>query len=96
MKKVDSIIQTNKYECYLCGCRASEEHHIFNKYNRKKSTKYGLTVYLCPLCHRINKDSVHVSNETNIKLKKIGQIAYMDHYNKNKDEFREIFSKNYL
>lgn len=34
--------------CWLCGRWGHlEEHHIFGGAYRKKSTKYGLTVFLC-------------------------------------------------
>ena len=34
--------------CWLCGRWGHlEEHHIFGGANRKKSTRYGLTVFLC-------------------------------------------------
>lgn len=97
---MNSIMQTNKNECFRCGriCKC-EEHHIFDgKPNRKNSEKYGLKVYLCHDCH--NRDykhkSVHFDAEEMLKLHKIGQQAFMNYYNKNKEEFKEIFGRNYL
>ena len=44
--------------CFLCGnYEQLEEHHIFGGARRPISTKYGLTVQLCPWCHRIDADS---------------------------------------
>ena len=42
--------------CWLCGRNGTAEpldkHHIFGGAYRKKSEKYGLTVYLCHgSCH---------------------------------------------
>lgn len=52
---VPSIIQT-KCECYLChkGMESGlEVHHaIPGRGNRKICTEWGLTVWLCPKCHR--------------------------------------------
>lgn len=40
--------------CWLCGRNGTAEpldkHHIFGGAYRKKSEKYGLTVYLCHGC----------------------------------------------
>lgn len=50
-----SIIQT-KCECYLCKAdyrNGLEVHHaIPGRGNRKICTDLGLTVWLCPNCHR--------------------------------------------
>ena len=38
-------------ECFLCGRNGADDpldkHHIFGGAYRKKSERYGLTVYLC-------------------------------------------------
>jgi hypothetical protein len=44
-----SIMQRDIEHCYICGGRATEEHHcIYGTANRKLSEKYGLKVYMCP------------------------------------------------
>ena len=97
---MNSILQTDKTKCFRCGRTIkTEEHHIFDgNPGRKNSEKYGLKVYLCHNCH--NRDykhkSIHFDANEMLKLQQIGQRAFMDHYNKTIEEFREIFGKNYL
>lgn len=91
-----SIISGNrKGTCYLCKrITRAEEHHIFGGPNRKLSERYGLKVYLCPFCHRDNKNGAHGSREVAEHLKRIGQAAFeRDH---TREEFVKIFGKNYL
>lgn len=91
-----SIMQDEK-ECYLCGStRFLEEHHIFGGANRKWSEKYGLKVYLCHYCHNEPPLGVHFNQERNLYLKKAGQLKFTRYYNKNDEEFRQVFGKNYL
>lgn len=55
--------------CWLCGRNGTAEpldkHHIFGGAYRKKSEKYGLTVYLCHgSCHIFGEKAVHSCRET--------------------------------
>ena len=60
--------------CFLCGnYETLEEHHIFGGARRPISTKYGLTVHLCPWCHRIDADSAHRSGKTAELLHQYGK-----------------------
>ena len=89
-----SILQTTREMCYLCHAfGATEEHHVFNNNpNRKLSDKYGLTVYLCPQCHR----NVHSEYGLREHLKQTAQREAMKKYGWSVDDFRRIFGKNYL
>lgn len=81
--------------CFICGSTYQiEEHHIFGASNRKRSTYEGLTIDLCANCHRLSNTSVHLNNETNLKLKKIGQKQYENAYGKG--VFIKSFGRNYL
>ena len=90
------------HTCYLCMLLDSnydlyshlEEHHIFNGPNRKLSTKYGLTVYLCAEHHRIGPAAGHINPDVRAEVQKNGQRAFMKKY-PDKD-FMKIFGKNYL
>ena len=62
---------------------------------RKYSEQYGLTVYLCPECHRNSEVSVHKNREVNRTLKRIGQRAFESKCG-SRDKFIKIFGKNYL
>ena len=93
-----SIIQ-NKKECFECMSYSNlEEHHIFfGVANRKLSEKDGLKVWLCPYHHRGTK-GVHGKDGhiLDMYLKSIAQIAYMQKYNKTKEEFIQRYGKNYI
>lgn len=70
-----------------------EKHHIFGgTANRPKSEQYGLFVWLSEEQHKYLTD--HPLE--NLKLKKIAQATFMNHYNKTPNEFIEIFGKNWL
>lgn len=87
--------------CWRCGKNGFddplEEHHIFQGSNRKNSTKYGLTVYLCGKnCHREGKYSVHRCRETRDELMRYGQKKVMEEQGWDVEKFIEVFGKNYL
>lgn len=92
-----SIIDRNtKGQCFICGKYGDTEcHHIFFGSNRKYSEQYGLTVYLCPQCHRTSEVSVHKNGEVNRTLKRIGQRAFENKCG-SRDKFIKIFGRNYL
>lgn len=88
-------------KCFLCGRNGNgdrlELHHIFGAANRDKSDKYGLTVYLCgERCHRLGRLSVHQNAEVMEYVHKYGQRKAMEEQGWTKEEFREIFGRNYL
>lgn len=92
-----SIVEKEPAEvCFLCGaCGYLEKHHIFGgNPNRKWSEKYGLTVHLCPECHRDTKKGVHADAEKAEKLHKIGQAAFEKKYGREK--FWEVFHRFYI
>ena len=91
-----SIIQTEKV-CYVCGSEyALERHHcIHGTAGRKLADKYGLTVWLCPTCHR-SSVGVHGRDgaELDKYLKQQAQMAFKSKYGDQK--WLQIFGKNYL
>ena len=92
-----SIVEKEPAEvCFLCGaCAYLEKHHILGgNPNRKWSAKYGLTVHLCPECHRDTKKGVHADAEKAEKLHKIGQAAFEKKYGREK--FWEVFHRFYI
>lgn len=95
-----SIIQTDREHCFVCGKNANasyhglDEHHVFFGFNRKKSEKYGLKVYIChDSCH-IN--GIHKNAELNRKVQAIVQKRAMQYYGWTTDDFIGIFGKNYI
>ena len=90
----ESIVQTDLTHCYLCPCRVNlEEHHVFSGPNRKLSTRYKLTVALCPDHHR-GKKGVHQNRELKESIERDGQTAFERLYGHEK--FMSVFKKNYL
>lgn len=92
-----SILQQEK-KCFLCGKKGGyfglDVHHVFFGSLRKKSDKYGLTVYLChDTCHL---NGVHKNAEVNRALQSFAQNKAMKHYSWSVEDFREKFHKNYI
>ncbi len=71
-------------------------HEVFFGQNRQTSLKYGLFVYLMPAMHNMSDMGVHFNHEFDLRLKRIGQRAAMNHYGWTVEQFVEIFGKNYL
>ena len=105
-------MDTRKGECYLCGrIGHTDEHHIFEgTANRKISEQEGLKVWLCPECHNLGKDSIHMSPKSDraIKLKKDAQKRWEWKYREAHSEygnsavimarieFKRLFGKSWL
>lgn len=97
----ESILQEDNTKCFLCGQNPCDDpldkHHIFNAFNRDKSEKYGLFVYIHHnKCHIFGKESVHKNAQINNKLKTYAQQKAMEYYGWTVDMFIQIFGKNYL
>lgn len=83
--------------CFLCGRHGPvERHHIFGAALRKKSEKYGLTVYLCHWCHNEPPEGVHHNAENMLVLHRYGQEKIMRENGWSIEDFRREFYKNYL
>lgn len=95
-----SIMQEDDNICYLCGANGSMDylhwHHVFGGSNRKWSEKYGLKVRLCgQRCHENGLNAVHRSKATADRLKKEAQRAFESAHG-TREDFIQIFGKNYL
>ena len=97
-----SIIHHSTSRCYLCGgpaeyCDPLDKHHVFGGALRKKSEKYGLTVYLHHnKCHIFGAGAVHKDAEKNRALKAEAQKIAMQYYGWSVEDFRREFYKNYI
>lgn len=89
-----SIIQReDDRRCYLCEAQGMlETHHCIKGSNRKIADREGLTVYLCPACHRL----LHDTGRDEKKLMQIAEAVWMAVNSKTKDDFRMLFGKNYI
>lgn len=91
-----SIMNTEKGVCYICGNnKGFELHHVFGASNRKKSDKYGLTVYLCHNCHNAPPNGVHFNVENARRLKAKAQKMAMQYYKWDTEQFRMIWGRSY-
>lgn len=91
-----SIMPFNiKGRCYICHAHCStDEHHIFEGSNRAASDKYGLTVYLCRICHqRAHEHPREFERMYNLKAR--AQALAMSVYRWTIEEWRRIFRKDY-
>ena len=92
-----SILTDDLEHCIICGEAPVNKHELFYGSNRHNSIKRGLVIPLCTQsCHVGNAEGIHADKELDRIWKRKGQLAYMKHYNKNVDDFIEVFGKNYL
>lgn len=93
---MNSIINQTK-RCYVCGSTSNLHlHHIMFGKNRKNADADGLTCYLC-WEHHEGTNGVHGKNghDLNLKLKKVAQYKWCEHYNKTQDDFIDRYHQWY-
>lgn len=91
-----SIMQDEK-KCFVTGSETGlHKHHIFNGYNRNNSEMYGLWVWLKWDYHIADSPhrTPHNDAEIDLWLKKLGQKKFEETHSR--EEFMQIFGKNYL
>ena len=91
----------NGKSCWMCGRNGTadplDKHHIFSGAFRKKSEKYGLTVYLCHgSCHISGEKAAHRGRETRDALHRYGQEKAMEEQGWTTEDFIREFGRNYL
>ena len=92
-----SLFTSDLSKCIICGKSPVNKHEIFYGSNRQNSIKYGLVIPLCTTEHHVsNVEGIHKDKELCREWQIKGQKAFMEHYNKTKDEFIKLFGKNYL
>lgn len=89
-----SIMQDKK-ECYITRSTYNLHlHHIFGGPYRKKSDKYGLTVWLRADWHNMASYGVHNDIQLMNRIRRDGQRKFEELYGHEK--FMKEFGKNYL
>lgn len=73
-----------------------ERNEIFSGFNRQRSIKDGLIVFLTPKQHRTGKHSFHLAPKEWIWLKELAQQTWQEYYNKTKEDFIIEYGKSYL
>lgn len=82
-------------ECWFCGSQEYlQMHHVFAGAYRKKSERMRFVVPLCMTCHLDGRMGVHANQERNLVLKRWAQEQFEETHTR--QEFREVFGKNYL
>ena len=73
-----TILQKDTTRCFICKQNACgdplDKHHVFGGALRKKSERYGLTVYVHHAkCHIFGKYSVHANADVNRQVQAFAQ-----------------------
>ena len=88
-----SIFGDDKRKCRICGSTYKLTwHEIYDGKNRQNSMICGLCLRLCLNCHKEYQEDKKFNDYWHIK----GQIKFMEYYHKTKDDFLNIFKRNYL
>lgn len=85
----DSFWSIEKFE-------GSHKHHVFGGPNRKRSERDGLFIYLTPEMHNASDKGIHFNQEFMDYAHLKGQYAWMDHYNKTKEDFIKEYGRSYI
>ena len=81
--------------CYLCHHLGPvERHHVFGGSYRKTCDKLGLTIDLCPDCHRFLHSGYCI--ETKRQIRREVQLRAMEEHNWTMDEWLSIFNKSWI
>lgn len=92
---MDSIIQKERC-CLVCRTTYNlHKHHVFfGTANRKKSEKYGLTVWLCSRHHNGSDYGIHFNKTLDQKIKQLAQRKFEETHSH--EEFMREFGRNWL
>lgn len=77
--------------CFECDKPVTEEHHLIFGKNRQNAEDWGLTIRLCPECHRRLHDK---DEQMAMRYRKMAQAAF--EYKYSHEDFMRIFGRNYL
>lgn len=94
-KKLFSVFTDDMEHCYFTGYAPVEHHHIFNKYNKKRSEQYG---FIMPLRPDLHPNGVHAGADAKLidtRLKIMAQEYYEAHYG-TREQFIKEFGRSYL
>lgn len=88
---MQSIIQSNTDECYLCQGIPTDKHHLLRGNKRKKADELGLFIHVCRRCHERIHNEPWLENE----LKCLAQVEFENKVG-TREQFREIFGRSYI
>lgn len=87
-----SIFTDDLDTCIICKMVATDMNEIYQGRNRQNSMKWGLCIPMCRRCH------TKYTNDRQMQLKWMiaGQKKWYKYFNGTKEEWMEIFKRNYL
>lgn len=71
-------------------------HEVMFGFNRQKSIRDGLVVFLQPEMHNMSNKGVHSNHEFDLYLKRIAEVTWCEYYGKTVTDFIKEYGKNYL
>lgn len=74
----------------------SHRHEVFGGPNRQRSIKDGLVIFLIPEMHNMSNAGIHFNKQFMDYAHRVGQLAWMEYYNKTKEDFIKEYGKNFL
>lgn len=74
----------------------SHKHHVFGGANRKKSERDGLFIYLTPEMHNMSDRGIHYNQTFMDYAHYVGQVSWIEYYNKTKEDFIKEYGRSYL
>lgn len=74
----------------------SHRHEIFGGPNRQRSIKDGLVIFLIPEMHNMSNAGIHFNKQFRDYAHKVGQLAWMEYYNKSEQDFIKEYGKSYI
>lgn len=90
-----SIFITEPGVCYCCNRETDTvRHEVLGGANRQLSKYWGLWINVCPYCHNLDKESIHLDPERWEFLKPRAQKLFKRAFPE--EDFLAIFGKNYL
>ena len=90
---MESIITNDMEHCFICGRPYPQVHHIMNKFDKKRSEKYGLIIPLC-IEHHTGSAGVHTKPERMLAMRQLGQREFERRYGH--ELWMSEFKKSYL
>ena len=96
-KRLKSVFTDDMEHCIETGTLYCHRHHIFNKYNKEKSEKYGFVIPIAYYLHEFQPGSIHANPNKglDLKWKQKAQEYFEEHYG-DREAFIREFGRSYL
>lgn len=74
----------------------AHRHEVFFGYNRQRSIRDGLVIFLAPEMHNMSNRGIHFDRGFDKEAKRTGQKAWMEYYHRTVEDFVKEYGRNYL